>query len=424
VKERSGPAARAARLGPTLLALVVAAACVGAAEGVAPAAEPHSALLVGAEAMQPLVGVGAHERGSDARGATLRFETAGPGLMAAVGTSKPLIPPLDLDGRFVSLRVRVDAAERLAGAELRLASRDGVFAIDVPVFDDAAMNLLQSGQWLDLTLSLGAARRDGHPERGAIERVEWRLAEREGAGPHVTGWVGALGAHAVPREGVVSFSFDDGYDEHYDVAAPILAESGLRATAYVMPEQIGQHGYMTLDQIRALDRVFGWDVGSHHFTPFTEFARGELPAVLDGIRSSLKAQGFARGIRHLAYPLGKHDPEIVALVRPRFATARLASGGSETLPPADPHRLRALNVLRSTPPEALVAAAERARDEREWLILMFHYLVEAPQLDTEYAIRDLRDAAAGIAATGVRVRPVSEVWRGLAPRAAAGARRR
>jgi hypothetical protein len=90
----------------------------------------------------------------------------------------------------------------------------------------------------------------------------------------------------------------------------------------------------------------------------------------------------------------------------------------------DPHRLRAFNVLRSTPPEALVAAAERARDEREWLILMFHFLVETPELDTEYAIRDLRAAAVGIAAAGVRVAPVSEVWRGLAPKAAAGPRRR
>jgi peptidoglycan/xylan/chitin deacetylase (PgdA/CDA1 family) len=424
VKARSRLQTSTARLGPVVFILVVAALCVDAARGAAAASEPAAALRVAATAFEPLVGVAASRRGSDAQGAWLRFETAGPGVMAAVGTPAPLNPPIDLSGHFVSLRLRVDAAERLAGAELRLASRDGSFAINVPVFQDGSMNLLQNGQWLDLTLSLGAARREGQPDRGAIERVEWRLAEREGAGPHVTGWVGGLRAHALPREGVVSFSFDDGYDEHYDAAAPILAGVGLRATAYVMPDQVGQLGYMTFDQLHALDRVFGWDVGSHHFTPFSEFARGELPGALDGIRRALRAQGFARGVRHLAYPLGKHDAGIVALVRPRFATARLASGGPETLPPMDPHRLRAFNVLRSTPPEALVAAAERARDEREWLILMFHFLVETPELDTEYAIRDLRAAAVGIAAAGVRVAPVSEVWRGLAPKAAAGPRRR
>jgi peptidoglycan/xylan/chitin deacetylase (PgdA/CDA1 family) len=419
-----GLSTRAARLGRAVLALATAAACASGADRRAAAAEAPTAPLVPTAAFEPLVGVGASERGSDARGAWLRFETAGPGVMAAVGTASPLIPPIDLHGRFVSLQVRVDAAERLAGAELLLASRDGSFAIDVPIFDDATMNLLQSGQWVDLTLGLGAARRAGRPDRGAIERVEWRVSEREGAGPRLTGWVAGLGAHALPREGVVSFTFDDGYDEHYDAAAPILAESGLRGTAYVMPDQVGQPGYMTQEQLHALDADFGWDVASHHFTPFTEFPRAELPGVLDGILGSLSASGFERGVRHLAYPLGKHDAEIVARVRPRFATARLASGGAETLPPADPYRLRALNVLRSTPPSALVAAAERARDEREWLILMFHYLVEEPAIDTEYAVRDLRAAAAGVAATGVAVRPVSEVWRALESDAVAALRAR
>jgi hypothetical protein len=103
-------------------------------------------------------------------------------------------------------------------------------------------------------------------------------------------------------------------------------------------------------------------------------------------------------------------------VRARFATARLAAGGAETLPPADPHRLRAWNVLAATPPEELAAAARRAREEREWLILMFHFLVERPARETEYAIAEFRRALAGIAASGAAVRPVGEVWPGHSPR--------
>ncbi len=418
------PQWRIARRGLAVFALAVPAAGLAGAVGGPDAAEAPPRPLVVATAFEPLVGVGSSERGSDGRGAWLRFETAGAGVMAAVGTPGPLAPALDLRGRFVSLRVRVDVAERLAGAELRLASSEGSFAIDVRVFVDPPMNLLQSGEWIDLTFSLGAARPEGRPDRGAIERVEWRLSERAGPGAHVTGWVGGLDSHALPEEGVVSFSFDDGYDEHYAVAAPMLAEAGLRATAYVMPEQVGQPGYMSWEQLRALDADFGWDVSAHHFTPFTDFPRAELPGVLDAIVHGLEANGFSRGVRHLAYPLGKHDAGIVALVRSRFATARLASGGAETLPPADPYRLRALNVLQSTPPAALVAAAERARDEREWLILMFHFLVEEPRIDTEYAVSALRAAAKGIAATGVAVRPVSEVWRGIAPAAIEGPRGR
>jgi peptidoglycan/xylan/chitin deacetylase (PgdA/CDA1 family) len=396
----------AAGLALATLAILPSRAAV-AEPGIAAAARGAAPALPAA-AFEPLRGVGAHARGSDAGGAWLRFETAGPGATAVVGTQAPLPAPLDLRGRFVRLRVRVDGVDRLAGADLVLVSREGAFAIPVMVFADEPMNLLQSGEWLELTLGLGPARHEGRPDRAAIERVEWRLAEREGPGARVTGFVGGLVAPPLPDEGVVSLTFDDGYDEHWSVAAPILAEHGLRGTAYVMPDQVGAEGYMTREQLAALQQRFGWDVAAHHFTPLTEFPRADLPGVLDGVRSWLEQGGFAAG-RHLAYPLGKHDAGIRALVRPRFATARLASGGVETLPPADPHRLRAMNVLDSTPPEALAAAARRAREEREWLILMFHFLVDAPRRETEYPVEAFRRAVAGIAASGVAVRPVSEV---------------
>ena len=409
----------AARLGLAGLAACVALLFVASRAGSAgaeladrerPAPTQGDHLLLAASDLEPLRGVGAHARGTDARGSWLRFETAAPGATAAVGTSAPLVKPLDLTGRFVSLWARVDDAARLVGAELVLASREGAFVVPIPVFADGPMNLLQSGQWVELTLGLGPARREGRPDRAAIERVEWRLAERGDAGPRVRGWVGGLAAHTLPPEGIVSLSFDDGYDEHFSVAAPVLAEHGLRATAYVMPDQVGQQGYMTLEQLHALQRNFGWDVAAHHFTPLTEFPRDALPGILDGIQRWLAGNGFDAGRLHLAYPLGKHDAGILALVRDRFATARLASGGSETLPPMDPHRLRALNVVDSTPPETLVTAARRAREEREWLILMFHFLVDAPQRETEYAVGRFREAIAGIAGAGVAVRPVSEVW--------------
>ena len=55
---------------------------------------------------------------------------------------------------------------------------------------------------------------------------------------------------------------------------------------------------------------------------------------------------------------------------------------------------------------------------------MLHWLVDAPVRDTEYAIPALREALAGIAATGVAVKPVSEVWAELATGAGPAAARR
>jgi peptidoglycan/xylan/chitin deacetylase (PgdA/CDA1 family) len=212
---------------------------------------------------------------------------------------------------------------------------------------------------------------------------------------------------------VVSFTFDDGWAEHATVAAPVLARHGMAATAYVMPDQIGAPGYLTRDQLRQLFVGFGWDVAAHHATPFTALPPTALEDVLLGVVAALRSLGVGEGFRHLAYPLGKRDPQrATPLARKHFCTARLAGGGSETIPPADPHALRAWNVTNTTRTEEVVAAARRARDHGEWLILMFHRLLpgEARQA-TEYPVEAFQELVAGVAQTGVAVRTVSAVWR-------------
>lgn len=373
----------------------------------APAASRDSRLAASSEAV-PLRGVADWSHGEDG----LHFTSAGSGSRMALGSPRRVEPPLDLTDRSPVVRVRIDDMTRLAGAELVLFSREGAYSLPVSVFGDESFNLLRSGEWLDLSLSFATARVSGAPERSAIERYEWRVTERGSEGQPLSGAWGGLFSRPLPQAGVVSLTFDDGYDEHLHVAASLMAEHGMRGTAYVMPEQVGEAGYMDLVQLRVLRERFGWDVAAHHLVPLTDLPGPELPARLDAIQHFLLRNGFGEGAAHLAYPLGKYEPDrTLPAVRTRFATARLASGGTETLPPADPHRLRVMNVVAATRPDEIREAARRAREERAWLILMFHFLVEEPQRDTEYAISDFREALAGIAAEGVDVAPVSEVWR-------------
>jgi peptidoglycan/xylan/chitin deacetylase (PgdA/CDA1 family) len=391
-----------------VLALVCAAAPRLSAEDSGAAGDEH---VLAADQTRVLRGASA---GAPEAGA-LRFTADGPGARAAVGNPAPFDPPLDFSGRVPVIRVRVDDMRRLAGSELVLLARGGALAIPIPVFADAPFNMFQSGEWIDLSLPFGRARIEGAPDRAAVHAVEWRVTEVDAPGPRLSAAWGGLFARPLPAAGVVSFTFDDGYDEHFDVAAPLLAAHGMRGTAYVMPDQVGEVGYMTLSELRALRERFGWDVAAHHFVPLTDVSPDELPARLDSIQHYLVRNGFGDGAAHLAYPLGKYEPRwVLPQVRERFATARLASGGPETLPPADPHRLRVMNVLDATTPDEIRAAARRAREQREWLILMFHFLVDAPQGQTEYAISDLREVVAGLAADGAAVAPVSEVWRRFA----------
>ncbi len=359
---------------------------------------------------------GKFEYGGDGARHWIRGSTPGDGTTALLATRTPYDPPFDFRGRFLQVTVKVEDMSRLAGMEFRLSS-DGMhsdyFAFAVPRFADASYNLLQAGEWQTLSFSFGGAQVVGSPDRARIDSVGWMLrdnADPSGARPLVAYWGGLSAVDEAPH-GVVSLTFDDGYDEHFQIAAPALAEHSFRGTAYVMPDQIGQFGYMTAPQLRELRDRYGWDVAAHHFTPFTDFAPAELESVLDKTRAWLEANAPGPGVRHLAYPLGKQDPfKVVPLTRRFFDTARLASGAPETLPPGDPYRLRAMNVTKDTTPDQVRAAVHRAREHHEWLILMFHWLVEKPEWITQYAIGDFRRVLQAIDDEGIAVWPVSQVW--------------
>jgi hypothetical protein len=157
-------------------------------------------------------------------------------------------------------------------------------------------------------------------------------------------------------------------------------------------------------------------VAAHDDAPFTERAPGELAPALRALQRFLVDDGFAAGALHLAYPLGKQEPRRVRPeVRRLFETARLAGGGAETLPPGDPHLLRAVNVESGMTPGEVGAAARRAREHKEWLILMFHHLVERPAQPTDYAMADFARVLDEVARSGIRVEPLTAVWRELAP---------
>jgi hypothetical protein len=345
----------------------------------------------------------------------LSCTTPGDGTPVVVVNSRPYDPPLDFTKRFLKVRVRVDDVMRLSGLEFHLfsdADRTQAFVLAIPLFEDEEANLLQDGEWSTVTLSPGAARRVGTPDLGAIREIVWLVADNgstESPTPVRADWSELAAVDAT--RGVVTLTFDDGYDEHYSVAAKLMAEHGLRGTAYVTPDRVGEPGYMKLEEVHALHDRYGWDVAAHHQDPFTGFQADDLHWVIWETRGFLDHEGFAAA-EHLAYPLGKYETRtVLPLVRRYFTTARLASGGPETLPPGDPYRLRAMNVLSTTEPEEILAAAQRADSTGEWLILMFHFLVAVPQRDTEYPLEKFTRTVELLAEARVDVRPLSEVWK-------------
>jgi peptidoglycan/xylan/chitin deacetylase (PgdA/CDA1 family) len=131
--------------------------------------------------------------------------------------------------------------------------------------------------------------------------------------------------------GTLSITFDDGYLDNFEVAAPLLKKLGLPATFFVTTGFIGsriippwdqqlprQPGWMTWEQIRALVSM-GFEVGNHTDTHL-DVAKAD-PAI---VRADLEhaqrklAEELGAPATLFAYPFGGREhmtPQALQLVR-------------------------------------------------------------------------------------------------------------
>lgn len=113
----------------------------------------------------------------------------------------------------------------------------------------------------------------------------------------------------------VMLTFDDGYLDNYQVAAPILEKYGFPATFFIITEKVGTPEYMDWEQVTDLDRR-QMDIGSHTAThqDLTILSGADLKQELSGAAKTFESR-VGHPVYWLCYPAGKYDAGVIKYSR-------------------------------------------------------------------------------------------------------------
>lgn len=116
----------------------------------------------------------------------------------------------------------------------------------------------------------------------------------------------------LPRVGI-SFTFDDGYRDNLEVAAPLLLEYGFSFHVFVNPSFVmsGEHKYLTVQSLLELANLPGASIGAHGFShrKLTDCTPAELAYELDASKQWIE-NVIGQEVTTMAYPHGAVNDEV------------------------------------------------------------------------------------------------------------------
>jgi len=143
------------------------------------------------------------------------------------------------------------------------------------------------------------------------------------------------GGPELPKRAAI-LTFDDGYDDAYDYAFPLLKQYGMVGTFFIITDFVGRPGYLTWDQIQEMAEA-GMEIEAHSLThpDFTLINAAELRRQLTQSKAALEDH-LGQPVRFMAYPAGKYNAAVMAATRAAgYAAAVTVIHGTHHVPSQD-----------------------------------------------------------------------------------------
>lgn len=153
-----------------------------------------------------------------------------------------------------------------------------------------------------------------------------------------------IDANNLPEKPII-LTFDDGYDNFYSSAYPLLKERNMTAVVYVI-SGFNKDGYLTSEQIKELSDD-GIEIGSHTTSHPNLTAITPEKALVEVIQSKNNLEKISnQPVISFCYPAGKYNEEIIKKVEQNYKYAVTTDRGEAEL--KNPYSLARFRVNHGT----------------------------------------------------------------------------
>jgi peptidoglycan/xylan/chitin deacetylase (PgdA/CDA1 family) len=182
------------------------------------------------------------------------------------------------------------------------------------------------------------------------------------------------------NRGLVTITFDDGWEENTKTALPILQEFGYKTNQFYATTYIENPRVTNPKNLIKLFVYDGHEIGSHSIShPYlTTLSEQEVTGELKGSQEFLENY-LGINIKHFATPFGAYNTFIKEDIMNYYNAHRTAIDfGFNSKDNFDVSRLKSQSVLLDTTTSEFEEWVRKAKDEKLWLILLYHKVTDNP----------------------------------------------
>jgi len=216
----------------------------------------------------------------------------------------------------------------------------------------------------------------------------------------------AFAGSASANGSMITFRFDDGLTNQYDVALPILEKYNYPAVTYVFTDPLEEgnwDGYSDWDQVEELHNIYGWEIGGHTMSHpnLLALSDSELDMELGVSKDILNSHGL--NVESFASPFGNFDNHVLSYIAKYYSNHGPAWPNEVNAFPFDDYHVAVHEIRNITTVAEVKGWIDSAKANDEWLVILAHGVVETEPTLYEVSASDFAEIVDYVNLSGVPV---------------------